>query len=96
VRRRLLWIGGAVTVAGGAVYRALRRRGGSEPAVDSPAEALREKLEESRAIVTERDEFESAETTVDRAEPGGVEERRRAVHERGKAAADDMRAREKE
>ena len=42
----------------------------------------------------EREEFESAETTVDRAEPAGesVEERRRRVHEEGRAAVDEMRA----
>jgi hypothetical protein len=61
-----------------------------EPAPD-PASELRRKLDESRALVDERDDFESAETTVDRASaPGELEERRRRVHERGRAAVDEM------
>ncbi len=88
MRRRLLWITGGIAVAGGAVYRVLRRRGRAiEP---DPAGELRRKLDESRAIVEEREQFESAETPVDRAEPG-VEERRRAVHDRGREAIDEMR-----
>ena len=47
-----------------------------------------ELTDESRALVDEREEFESAETPVDEAE---VDDRRRAVHERGRAAADQMR-----
>ena len=38
-----------------------------------------------------REELEAAETTVDEAEPVDVEDRREAVHERGRAAADEMR-----
>ena len=39
-----------------------------------------------------RDEFEEAETTVDQAEPPrGLDERRREVHERARAAAEEMR-----
>jgi len=61
-----------------------------EPAGD-PAAELRRKLDESRPLVDERDDFESAETTVDRASvPGELEERRRRVHERGRAAVDEM------
>ena len=51
-----------------------------------------ERLEESRAVVDEREEFESAETPVDEVEAdASPEDRRRAVHERGKAAAEQMR-----
>ena len=78
-----------MAVAGGAAYRALRARSRA-PQLD-PADKLRRKLDESREIVGEREEFEAAETPVDRAEPG-VEERRRTVHERGRAAIDDMRS----
>ena len=39
------------------------------------------------------EELDSAETTVDEAEPVDVQDRRDAVHERGRAAADEMRRR---
>ncbi|HEX9417127.1 MAG TPA: hypothetical protein VF895_10520 [Gaiellaceae bacterium] len=87
MRRRLLWIGGGVAVAGGALCRKLRGKQAAEP---DPAGELRRKLDESRTIVEEREEFESAETTVDQAEPG-VDERRRAVHDQARAAIDEMR-----
>jgi hypothetical protein len=82
-------LAGAVGVAGAAAYRALRRR--PAPPEDPRAEELRRKLDESRELVDEREEFEAAETTVDKAEPAEVEDRRRAVHERGTAAAEKMR-----
>jgi hypothetical protein len=101
VRSRLAWIGGAL--GGLAAARLLRRRRGAtapeapEPeeatapeAPDPRAEELRRKLDESRPIVQERDEFEGAETPVDVAEPS-VEDRRRDAHERGRAAVDRMR-----
>ncbi|TML04968.1 MAG: hypothetical protein E6G36_04235 [Actinobacteria bacterium] len=77
-----------------ALFGFLRRR--REPAVavqDPRAEELRRKLEESRAIVEERDEFEAAELTVDLAEPApeDPESRRHAVHEAGRAAVERMR-----
>ena len=71
---------------------------------DPRAEELRQKLDESRAVVDERDEFEAGETPVDEADPGeavddrrradpdaAVEDRRQSVHERGRAAAEQMR-----
>jgi hypothetical protein len=60
---------------------------------DPRADELRRRLEESRAIVEERDEFEGAETTVDQADhaPGDPGERRRAVHDAGRATAERMR-----
>ena len=69
-----------------------RRR---EPAADPRAEELRRKLDESRSLVDERDEFESAELTVDLAEPApeDPESRRRAVHDSARATADEMRKR---
>jgi hypothetical protein len=87
VRARTAWLG-ALGVAGAAAVRALRRKPAPAPAVDPRAEELREKLEESRVVVDEREEFESAETPVDEAE---VDDRRRAVHDRGRAAAEQMR-----
>jgi hypothetical protein len=88
MRRRKLWITGAIAVAGGAVYRKLRRKS-RDPEPD-PAADLRRKLDESRATVGERDDFESAEIPVDQAEPG-VDERRRDVHDRARASIEEMR-----
>jgi hypothetical protein len=85
------------------VFRWLRRRRKSEPEVD-PAAELRAKLEESRAA-DDRDEFESGETPVDRADPDASmsapaapeavdeadpEARRRAVHEQTRARIDEL------
>jgi hypothetical protein len=69
----------------------MRRR--PAPAAEDPRAAdLRAKLDESRAVVDEREEFEAGETPVDQADPDApVEDRRQAVHERGKAAAEQMR-----
>jgi hypothetical protein len=84
----LVLIAGGMTVVGAAVYRRLRgTRSAPEP---DPAVELRRKLDESRTIVEERDEFESAETPVDQAEPG-LDDRRRAVHDQARSAIDEMR-----
>ena len=95
VRARIAWLAGAAG-AGVAVYRKLRRV--PAPAEDPRAELVRRLLEyermldESRTIVEEREEFEAAETPVDEVpEPAEVEDRRKAVHERGRAAAEEMR-----
>lgn len=90
MRNRLAWVAGALGAAGMA-YKALRDRAvGPEPASDPRAEELRRKLDESKAIVQERDEFEAAETPVDEAEPS-LDDRRAAIHAKGRAAADEMR-----
>jgi hypothetical protein len=70
----------------------LRRRREPLQASDPRAEELRRKLAESRSIVEERDVFEAAELTVDRAEPApeDPESRRRAVHEGGRATVEQM------
>jgi hypothetical protein len=70
------------------VFRFLRRR-----RTDPRADELRRKLAESRAVVEEREEFEGAELTVDRAEPApeDPETRRRAVHEAGRDTVERMR-----
>jgi hypothetical protein len=92
-------------LGGIALYRAATRRGpvGTlpapepepaplEPDLDPRAEELRQKLAESRLLVEERDEFEGAETTVDRAEPvQDPDERRRRVHEEARAQVERMR-----
>ena len=91
MRRPWAWAVGVFAVAG-----MLRRR--REPAVAAPdprAEELRRKLDESRALVEERDEFEGAEVTVDRAEPApeDPESRRRAVHDSARETVEQMRRR---
>jgi hypothetical protein len=71
----------------------LRRR--REPAADPRADELRRKLDESRSIVEERDEFEGGELTVDLAEPApeDPESRRRVVHDSARATVEQMRRR---
>jgi hypothetical protein len=87
VRGRTAWIAGALGAAGVA-YRALRRR--PRPAADPRADELRRKLDESKQVVDDRAEFESGETPVDQAEVS-LDTKRTAVHERGQAAAREMR-----
>jgi hypothetical protein len=88
-------VAGGIGVAAAVVYRALRPQqelpAPPSPSPDPRAEALRDRIAESRTMVEEREEFESAETTVDQADPAALDERRRHVHERGQAALDRMR-----
>jgi hypothetical protein len=96
VRGRLVWFLGGAVVAGAALWRALapaRRTPELEPRADPRAAELRRKLAEARAIVSEREEFEGGETSVDEAEPAppDVDDRRRRVHEEGRSAARRMR-----
>ena len=91
VRKALAWLLGTFALLG-----FLRRR--REPvavAADPRADELRRKLEESRTLLDERDEFEGAELTVDQAEPApeDPESRRRAVHESARATVERMRRR---
>ncbi len=90
--RLALLLGGAV-VAGAAAYRALVRRSPAPPVPEPHAEALKTKLAEARVAAEDRDEFEAAETPVDRAEtvPPELGDRRRDVHERGRQVAEQMR-----
>jgi hypothetical protein len=90
VRARTAWLAGAAG-AGVALYRKLRRvpAPAAEPADDPRAEELRQKLEESRTVAEEQhEEAASPETPIDEAD---VAERRQAVHERARAAAEEMR-----
>lgn len=90
----LPWLAGA-GIAGLVAARRLRRRRpepASEPASDPRADDLRQKLAEARDIADERDEFESAETTVDQAQPPkDPTAKRQEIHERGRAAVEEMR-----
>ena len=101
MRRPLTLLSGAV--AGFGLYRLVATRlrtpvlegaPGPEPRDDPRAEELRRKLAEARTIVEEREEFEAAETPVDRAETAPeVDERRKRVHEEGRRTAERMRRR---
>jgi hypothetical protein len=96
VDRRLAFLTGGIAVGLAALWRTLRRRPPGwveiEP-VDPRADELRRRLDESRTVVEDREEFEGAETTVDRAEPvpSDPDERRRQVHAEGQSAVDRMR-----
>jgi hypothetical protein len=101
VRRLLTLSSGAI--AGFGLYRLLAGRRPApvyegppepEPRDDPRAEELRRRLAEARTMVEEREEFEAAETPVDRAEPAPeVDERRRRVHDEGRRTAQRMRRR---
>ncbi len=88
MRNRAAWIAGTLGAAGVA-YRTLRR--GPRPAADPRADELRQKLDDSKQLVEEREQFESGETAVDEVESPTLEGKRAAVHERGHAAAREMR-----
>ena len=85
MRNRAARIAGALGAAGVA-YRTLRRR--PSPAADPRADELRRKLDESKPLVEEREQFESGETPVDEAT---LAEKRAALHEQGQAAVREMK-----
>ena len=91
MRHPLAWLLGGFALLG---FLRRKREAPITPG-DPRARELRRKLAESRSIVEERDEFESAELTVDQAEPvpEDPEARRRAVHEAGQTAVERMRER---
>ena len=73
----------------GALLRRLRRRRAHAPEAElSPADELRARLAESRAIADEREADEALETPVDAAPD--PEARRRDVHERARQALDEL------
>jgi hypothetical protein len=85
--RRFAWLGGAVGAFG--MWRWLRRKPKPAPAsAQDPADTLRAKLDESRALVDKREAFEEGETPVDEADPDA---RRRSVHDQARARLDELR-----
>ena len=92
MRRLFAWIGG--TVGGIAAYRFVRRQEAAlqtspEPVAaetDARAEELRTKLAQAREPEPVTAEEQPA------AEPESPEDRRRLVHEEGRAALDEMRS----
>lgn len=90
-------MGAAIAALGALTARFLRRKREQPAEADPRAGELRQRLQESRAVVSEREEFEAAETPVDEVEPVAdgpaqdVDERRREIHDRARAAAEEMR-----
>ena len=86
-------LAGAAAAVGAVAARLLgRRRPRPDPGPDPRAGELRQRLDESRTVVSEREEFEAAETPVDEVEAvPDVDARRREIHDRAKAASDEMR-----
>jgi hypothetical protein len=92
VRRLLLGLLGIGAVA---ALRRRRRAGDGNsplqaPEADPRADELKRRLEEARAAAADRDEFEAAETPVDRVE-APVDERRRDVHDAAREEIERMR-----
>jgi hypothetical protein len=83
MRRVLAWL----ACGAGALlfWRRLSGRRAQAPAAPDPAEELRRKLDESRAEPAIRAEEPPPSS------PAGLGERRREVHDRGRAAIDRMR-----
>lgn len=79
-------------------YRAVRRRGSDldHEAPDPRADELRRKLDDSKQLVEEREQFESGETAVDEVDASTLEGKRAGVHERGREASRQMRSNAKE
>jgi hypothetical protein len=98
--RRLGWIGGVV--GGLAAYRWLRRRPrvATEPVPEStpaedPAEELRAKLAESRTaetVVVDEPPPEPVAEEEPAVDSDSPEDRRRRVHDEGRAALDEMKS----
>ena len=95
MRRLTAWVGGAL----GAVvaYRWWRRRpeAAAEPSPEPPQEQQDDRAEELRAKLAESREPDgppTAEPDEPAESPEAVEERRRQVHEEGRAALDEMKS----
>ena len=86
MKNRAAWIAGALGAAGVA-YRALRRR--PKPATDPRADELRRKLDDSKQLVEEREQFESGETPVDEVELAAERPVRESEPVEGKLARSD-------
>ena len=89
MRRFLDWIGGAVS--GVLAYRLWKRWRKPAPAPAPVVEEADDRAEELRAKLAETRASEEADGPDDTAEsPESIEERRRRVHEEGRAAIDRM------
>jgi hypothetical protein len=95
MRRLADWIGGALW--GVLAYRLWKRWSGDEREPwpePAPVEESDERAEELRAKLAENRASESPSPAEPGEPPESVEERRRRVHEEGRAAIDEMRGEE--
>jgi hypothetical protein len=91
MRRLYTWLAGVV--GGAAVYRAFRRHPGPVEERDARADELRAKLAQAREAGDDRESFEAGETPVDQVDVTPAEDldaRRRSVHDKARAAIDEM------
>jgi hypothetical protein len=91
MRRLYTWLAGVV--GGAAVYRAFRWRSDSIQEPDARADELRAKLAQAREAGDDRESFEAGETPVDEVDVAPAEDletRRRSVHDKARAAIDEM------
>jgi hypothetical protein len=92
VSRTSTWVAAGLALGGAVLLRARLRSRATPPAPaeSDPAESLRRKLAESRAV---DQPVEEAPPAPEEAEPLDPDERRRAIHEEGRSAVDRMRRR---
>jgi hypothetical protein len=91
MRRLYTWLAGVV--GGAAVYRAFRRPSAPVREPDARADELRAKLAQAREAGDDRESFEAGETPVDQVDVTPAEDldtRRRSVHDKARAAIDEM------
>jgi len=88
MRRLTNWVAGAVAAIVG--YRLWKRRQKPEAATAPPAEETDDRAEELRAKLAESRASDESPPAEPGEEPESVEERRRRVHEEGRAAIDEM------
>lgn len=88
MRRFVDWIGGALW--GVAAYRLWKRWRRPEVAATAPAAEADDRAEELRAKLAETRAHEEPAPPEPEAHAESVEERRRRVHEEGRAAIDEM------
>jgi hypothetical protein len=91
VRSRLAWFLGAIGVAWLIARLRRRRQPAAVPPAEGQADELRRTLEESRAAADQIEAQPAPPETSEAADAGDVATRRQDVHERGRAAVDEMK-----
>jgi hypothetical protein len=85
MRRLVVFVAGGLGI--GVFWRRLRRRGGEDEATADPAAELRAKLAETKASTVEEPEPQPDAPEVEAPDPLA---RRQAVHDRARAAMDEL------